>query len=118
MPVSNPQQGLPKHPKIEIKSAPLPTLWQRLRQIKKKDLAFILSGLSVLVLAPVAQHYALRPTEGEGLEPGFSTRSGGAGGDGSDVFEPGLGGFAPGSATNAPRPCRRPRRGTACCRAR
>ena len=41
MPVSNPNRGLPKQPKIEIKSAPLPTLWQRLRQIKKKDLAFV-----------------------------------------------------------------------------
>src|SRR5262249_2647170 len=97
MPVSNPQKGPPQHPKIEIKSAPLPTLWQRLRQIKKKDLAFILAGLAILILAPVAQHYLLSPNnEGGSLEPAFSTREGG--GREGDVFEPGLGGFAPGQA--------------------
>ncbi|HAZ08775.1 MAG TPA: hypothetical protein DCZ01_09710 [Elusimicrobia bacterium] len=64
------------------------TLAERLKQFKKKDLAFILAGLGVLFMAPLAEHFMMTPEGGDGtLKPGWSgpgsSGSGSLGGGGS-----------------------------------
>jgi|GEM_PF-4565033 len=68
-------------------------LLARLKNLSKKDLAYMVSAASVVVSLPVAEHYMSKPSANT-LKPGFSTRA--ATGTG-EVFEPGAGGFAPGS---------------------
>ena len=91
-------------PQLKIKGlATGLSLMERLKQFKKKDLAFILAGLGVLFMAPLAEHFMMAPEGGNGeLGAGFgSTR--GPGGDmafgGSKSiapYETGGGGLAPG----------------------
>jgi hypothetical protein len=72
-------------PQVKIKglSAGL-TLFDRLKQFKKKDLAFILAGLGTLFMAPLAEHFMMAPENGGGeLEKGWG---GGRGGSGSNFF--------------------------------
>lgn len=72
------------------------SLMERLKQFKKKDLAFIASGLGVLVLAPIAEHYLLGPDEQSSvLQQGFDSKGNPFSGV-SAPFEPGAGGFSPG----------------------
>lgn len=80
------------------------TLFDRLKQFKKKDLAFILAGLGTLFMAPLAEHFMMAP-EGGGneLEKGWAGGKGGAGngifGSGSSPYETGSnGGIAQGGA--------------------
>src|SRR5262245_1405751 len=50
-------------------------LVERLKQFKKKDLAFILSGLGVLFMAPIAEHFILGPgDEAKAIRPGFDAK--------------------------------------------
>lgn len=57
------------------------TLFDRLKQFKKKDLAFILAGLGTLFMAPLAEHFMMSPETGDGtLQQGWG--KGGAGGKG------------------------------------
>ena len=79
------------------------TLSERLKQFKKKDLAFILAGLGILFMAPLAEHFMMSPESGDGtLQQGWG--KGGAGGrgmfdgSGGSPYEPGVTGLAPGSA--------------------
>src|ERR1035437_9980578 len=78
------------------------TLFDRLKQFKKKDLAFILAGLGTLFMAPLAEHFMMSPETGDGtLQQGWKGGSGGKGmfdGSGSSPYEPGTTGLAPGSA--------------------
>lgn len=72
-------------PQVKIKglSAGM-TLFDRLKQFKKKDLAFILAGLGTLFMAPLAEHFMMAPEGGDGqLEKGWG---GGKGGSGSNIF--------------------------------
>lgn len=78
------------------------TLFDRLKQFKKKDLAFILAGLGTLFMAPLAEHFMMAPEGGDSsLNPGFGSHSGSRGlfdngsGSGSVGVEQGL---APGNA--------------------
>ena len=41
------------------------TLLDRLKQFKKKDLAFILAGLGTLFMAPLAEHFMMAPENGD-----------------------------------------------------
>lgn len=59
------------------------TLFDRLKQFKKKDLAFILAGLGTLFMAPLAEHFMMAPENGN-MEAGF--RGAGSGGSGSNLF--------------------------------
>lgn len=89
-------------PQLKIKGLQAgQSLVERLKQFKKKDLAFILAGLGVLFMAPLAEHFLMSPDsaesgafkEGWGFKPG----AGGLGAGGSP-FEGGLNGLAPGGA--------------------
>jgi hypothetical protein len=79
------------------------TLFDRLKQFKKKDLAFILAGLGTLFMAPLAEHFMMSPEAGDGtLQQGWKGNGSGGGGmfngSGSSPYEPGTTGLAPGSA--------------------
>lgn len=80
------------------------TLADRLKQFKKKDLAFILAGLGVLFMAPLAEHFMMAPETSDGtLQPGWAGR--GSGSAGSSIFGAGASpyergdGMAPGGPT-------------------
>lgn len=75
------------------------TLMDRLKRLRKKDMAFIVAGLSVLLMAPVAEHFIMSPEDESGvLKQGFSTPGGETGlfPDGSSIYEAGTGGLSPG----------------------
>ena len=73
------------------------TLLERLKQFKKKDLAFILAGLGVLFMAPLAEHFMMAPDNGDdSLKPGFSRGAGNIFGSGGSPYETGVNGMAPG----------------------
>ncbi len=73
------------------------TLLERLKQFKKKDLAFILAGLGVLFMAPLAEHFMMAPESGDdSLKPGFSRGAGNLFGSGGSPYETGVNGMAPG----------------------
>lgn len=79
------------------------TLFDRLKQFKKKDLAFILAGLGTLFMAPLAEHFMMAPESGAELKGGFGGgqgSSGGAGifGSGSSPYENGNNSIAQGGA--------------------
>ena len=78
------------------------TLFDRMKQFKKKDLAFILAGLGTLFMAPLAEHFMMSPESGEGrLQQGWKGSAGGRGifdGSGNSPYEPGTTGLAPGGA--------------------
>ena len=49
-------------PQVKIKGlASRLSIIERLKQFKKKDLAFILAGLGVLFMAPLAEHFMMSP---------------------------------------------------------
>jgi hypothetical protein len=59
------------------------SLMDRMKQFKKKDLAFILAGLGTLFMAPLAEHFMMSPENGDaagGMAPG------GGGGNGNGIF--------------------------------
>lgn len=79
------------------------SLIERLKQFKKKDLAFILAGLGVLFMAPLAEHFLMSPSDDSGsIKEGWGFKPGAGGlGQGGSPFESGLGGLAPGGAAGA-----------------
>ncbi|PIR17027.1 MAG: hypothetical protein COV48_09075, partial [Elusimicrobia bacterium CG11_big_fil_rev_8_21_14_0_20_64_6] len=78
------------------------TLFDRLKQFKKKDLAFILAGLGTLFMAPLAEHFMMAPENGDAsLQQGWGGGSGRGGtlfGSGSSPYENGNNGIAQGGA--------------------
>ncbi|MBI3551522.1 MAG: hypothetical protein HY077_03320 [Elusimicrobia bacterium] len=80
------------------------SLIERLKQFKKKDLAFIMAGLGVLFMAPLAEHFMMAPEgqNGDLFGPGISSRGDGkAFGGSSSPYETGTSSLAPGSALGA-----------------
>ncbi len=77
------------------------TLFDRLKQFKKKDLAFILAGLGTLFMAPLAEHFMMAPENGD-MSAGFRGPGGGSGsnlfGSGSSPYENGNNSIAQGGA--------------------
>lgn len=78
------------------------TLFDRLKQFKKKDLAFILAGLGTLFMAPLAEHFMMAPEGGDAsLQQGWG-KGGNAGnglfGSGSSPYENGNNSIASGGA--------------------
>jgi len=77
------------------------TLFDRLKQFKKKDLAFILAGLGTLFMAPLAEHFMMAPENGDSsMASGFRGPGSGANlfGNGSSPYESGNNGIAQGGA--------------------
>ncbi len=78
------------------------TLFDRLKQFKKKDLAFILAGLGTLFMAPLAEHFMMAPESGDAtLQKGWGGGSGAGGnlfGSGSSPYENGNNSIAQGGA--------------------
>jgi hypothetical protein len=72
------------------------SILERLKSLRKKDLAFIGAGLSVLVMAPLAEHFMMTPEDqGGAMKSGFSAPSSFPGDVGS-IYDPGTGSFSPG----------------------
>lgn len=90
-------------PQVKIKGIQAGlTLLDRLKQFKKKDLAFILAGLGTLFMAPLAEHFMMSPESGDAtLQQGWGGGKGAGNnlfGSGASPYEPGTSGTAPGSA--------------------
>lgn len=92
-------------PQLKIKGLPSAgvSLIERLKQFKKKDLAFILSGLGVLFMAPLAEHFMMAPETPTGaLDKNWGIKDGVGGVGGSHTpYEQGLNGLAPGNGLGA-----------------
>lgn len=79
---------------LELGAAP--RLIDRFRALRRRDLAFILSGLAVLFMAPVAEHLLTGPEDDPGpLSEGFD-RKGPLFAEGGSIYDPGTGGWSPG----------------------
>lgn len=74
---------------------PAVNLVDRLKSLRKKDLAFIAAGLSTLVMAPVAEHFIMSPEDQSGQIQGGFNRNG-AFGDAGGIYDPGTGAMSPG----------------------
>ena len=72
------------------------SIMERLKNLSKKDIAFVAVGMGVLVMAPVAEYMMSKPTGADQLTPGFGQRGDGSGGGGS-VYEPGINALSQGS---------------------
>jgi len=85
--------------RIKLQGSGPRTLLERMKSFRKKDLLFILSGLGILVAAPLAEHLMMGQ-QPNGLTQGFGIRNGlpGGFGGGGSPFEPGINGLAPGQA--------------------
>jgi len=70
------------------------SILDRFKNLSRKDLAFVGIGLSVLVMAPVAEYMMSKPAESNLLSGGFGDRRGGP----SSLYEPGLGALSAGSS--------------------
>jgi len=64
----------------------------RLKNLSRKDMAFVGIGLSVLVMAPVAEYMMSQPAQDNLLKETFNPRSGPGG-----VMDPGINGLSTGS---------------------
>ncbi|PIU18194.1 MAG: hypothetical protein COT18_10930, partial [Elusimicrobia bacterium CG08_land_8_20_14_0_20_59_10] len=70
-------------------------IMDRLKNLSRKDMAFVGIGLSVLVMAPVAEFVMSKPSSDNLLTPGFGSRDGSAL---NGVYEPGINALSQGSA--------------------
>ncbi|OGR67308.1 MAG: hypothetical protein A2081_01555 [Elusimicrobia bacterium GWC2_61_19] len=66
----------------------------RIKNLSRKDMAFVGIGLSVLVMAPVAEYMMSKPSADNLLTPGFGSREGSAA---SGLYEPGINALSQGS---------------------
>ncbi|HAT72976.1 MAG TPA: hypothetical protein DCS63_09195 [Elusimicrobia bacterium] len=69
-------------------------IMDRIKNLSRKDMAFVGIGLSVLVLAPVAEYMMSKPSADNLLVPGFGSREGSAA---SGLYEPGINALSQGS---------------------
>ncbi|MDE1977279.1 MAG: hypothetical protein KGI84_08475, partial [Elusimicrobia bacterium] len=85
--------------RIKLQGAGPRTLLERMKSFRKKDLMFILSGLGVLVAAPLAEHLMMGSQPNSGFHQGWDFKNGlGGFGGGGSPYEPGINGLAPGQA--------------------
>ncbi len=76
---------------------------QRFNKFREKDLTFILAGLTVLFMAPLAEHFILSPeaaTPGS-YKQGWGIKSSGRLSDGSSPYDPGVDSLAPGGVVGS-----------------
>ncbi len=69
----------------------------RLKNLSKKDLAFVAVGMGVLITAPVAEYMMSKPTGADQLKPGFGYRSDAVGSGAGSLYEPGINALSQGS---------------------
>jgi hypothetical protein len=69
-------------------------IMSRLKNLSRKDMAFVGIGLSVLTMAPVAEYMMSKPSADNLLTPGFGSREGSAV---AGVYEPGINALSQGS---------------------
>lgn len=90
-----------RKPQVKIRGlASSLSLMDRLKQFKKKDLAFIMAGLGVLFMAPLAEHFMMSPENADSstFKPGWGFQPSGKFGDGGSPYETGINGIgSPGS---------------------
>ena len=72
-------------------------LFDRLRNLSKKDFAYLAAASGVVITLPFAEHYMVKPEATPRIDT-FSTASRGRSAGAGEVFEPGNGAFAPGGA--------------------
>ncbi|OGR88292.1 MAG: hypothetical protein A3J74_10930 [Elusimicrobia bacterium RIFCSPHIGHO2_02_FULL_57_9] len=73
---------------------------ERFKTFKKKDMAFIMAGLGVLFMAPLAEHFLMSPDaqDSGAFKEGWGFRDGaGSFGKGDSPYERGVNGLAPGA---------------------
>ncbi|MFH2202140.1 MAG: hypothetical protein ABIJ96_03410 [Elusimicrobiota bacterium] len=89
-------------PKMKVRGLPGgATIVDRLKNLRRKDMGFIAAGLSVLMMAPVAEHFMMTPQEEKGALTGGFDQKGPLFPDGTTIYENGTGGFSPGSLIGA-----------------
>jgi len=67
---------------------------ERLKEISKRDIALMLVGVCILILAPVAEYFLSKPQPQGTLTTGFGDRKSGSG---SALYEPGVNALSAGS---------------------
>lgn len=72
-------------------------LRERLKTLGPREIAFILAGISVLMMAPLAEYFLTSPPETDGILARGFDRKGPLFEDGTSLFEAGTGGFSPGA---------------------
>jgi len=72
------------------------TFMERLKNLSKKDIAFVGLGLSILVMAPVAEFFMTKPSSDNLLTPGFGERKG-SDSAGPNLYDPGVNALSSGS---------------------
>ncbi|MBI5743246.1 MAG: hypothetical protein HY952_01730 [Elusimicrobia bacterium] len=72
-------------------------IMDRLKNLSRKDLAFVGIGMSVLVMAPVAEYMMSKPSPENMLTGGFGQRSSASGGAPNGLYEPGINALSQGS---------------------
>ncbi|MCX5786771.1 MAG: hypothetical protein NTX59_13905 [Elusimicrobia bacterium] len=70
------------------------SIMDKLKNLSRKDMAFVGIGLSILVMAPVAEYLMSKPASDGLLTPGFGGREKGSA---SGLYEPGINGLSQGS---------------------
>lgn len=67
---------------------------ERLKNLSRKDMAFVGIGLAILVMAPLAEYMMSKPSADNLLTPGFGSREGSPA---SGLYEPGINALSQGS---------------------
>ena len=80
--------------KISMFSKPSGNFLSKLKNLSKRDLTMMVSGLGILVIAPVAGNYLSKPAPDNLLTPGFGNRGSA---DPSSIYEPGINSLSVGS---------------------
>jgi hypothetical protein len=70
------------------------SFFERLKEVSKRDIALMLVGVSILILAPVAEYFLSKPQPQGTLTTGFGDRKAASG---SALYEPGVNALSAGS---------------------
>lgn len=99
------KQAQTQRPLLKIKGLQSgQSILERFKAFKKKDLAFILAGLGVLFMAPLAEHFLMSPdtSDSGAFKEGWGYKPGSEGlGQGGSPFDNGFNGMAPGGPAGA-----------------
>jgi len=67
---------------------------ERLKNVSKRDIAYFIVGVSILILAPVAEYFLSKPNANTALTPGFGERRSS---ESAGIYEPGVNALSAGS---------------------